>query len=149
MSSSMRQASRRQCSRRPTERESWRDAVKRIPDSSVRTKLERLIVGIGGSIPRPAKTELGFTLVAHKVYFRWDQEGSVSQGMFPWTAKPKHPYRIVVTKDDPKAVRLLTDAGFRQEPSRDDKRVYRVFELMSSTTAKDIAQLVAVIRGLR
>jgi hypothetical protein len=148
MSNSTRQVGRHQRYLRSTERESWRDAVKRIPDASVRQKVERLIVGMGRNIPRPAKTELGFTLVAHKAYFRWDQKGSISQGMFPWTAKPKHPYRIVVIEDDQDSERLSTDAGFHQEPSLDGNRTYRVFELRSSTTDKDLDRLVAVIRGL-
>ena len=131
--------------RKPTEYESLQDALDRLPDPTIRQKVVRLTKRMGVGMPDVAKSANNFTLIPGKAYFTWDPDGKMPQGMFPKTAKPKNPYRIVVFEPNSDLVRRLADAGFYQEPSENGTREYRIFDFTSSTTGEDIDRLAAVL----
>jgi hypothetical protein len=134
--------------RQPTEYESFQDALGRLPDPTIRQKVVRLTEEMRLGMPDVAKSTNNFTLIAGKAYFTWDPDGKMPQGMFPKTAKPKNPYRIVVFEPNPEVVRRLADAEFYQETSENGRRTYRIYDLTASTTDEDLARLATVLREL-
>jgi hypothetical protein len=98
----------------------------------------------------PAKSTKNFTLVKFKAYFTWDPSGAFTTGMpAPKLPKPKNPYRVVVTVEDPEVVRRLISAGFYPEKSENGTKTYRIFDLSPSTTDDDLDRLAAVLLELR
>jgi hypothetical protein len=135
--------------RRPTPRDSSLEAtLGRIPDPIIGQKVRRLLERAGLRI-RPAKSTKNFTLVKFKAYFTWDPSGAFTTGMpVPKLPKPKNPYRVVATAEDPEVVRRLTSAGFYPEKSENGTKTYCIFDLKSSTTDDDLDRLAAVLREL-
>lgn len=133
--------------RKPTEYGSLEDALRRIPDTTISQKVARLMEETGANI-RAAKSKKNFTIIKKKAYFTWDPSGEFTTGMGPRMARPKNPFRIVVTEDKPDVVRRLIDSGFHQEPSLDGERTYCVFDLRPSTTDEDVTRLATAIREL-
>jgi hypothetical protein len=134
--------------RKPTEFESLHDALARIPDPTIRQKVDRLREKMGVRIARVATSGMSFTLVEHKAYFTFDPNGTFAPSMFPRTVKPKYPYGIVVVEENPDTIRRLTDARFIPVPSHNGKRTYRVFDLKPSTTDKELDRLAEILREL-
>jgi hypothetical protein len=135
--------------RKPTEYTSLEQTLRFIPDASIQQMVFRLLNETGVRVAQVAKREKSFTLISHKAYFSFDPEGKISQGMYPRTAKPENPYRVVLVETEPDDAQRLIEAGFREVVSHNGKQTYHVFDLMSTTTDKEIARLVAVLRALR
>jgi hypothetical protein len=136
--------------RQPTPRDSSLEAtLGRIPDPMIGQNVVRLLEKAGLRIS-PAKSTKNFTLVKFKAYFTWDPSGAFTTGMpAPKLPKPKNPYRVVVTVEDPEVVRRLISAGFYPEKSENGTKTYRIFDLSPSTTDDDLDRLAAVLLELR
>lgn len=132
-----------------TEYISLDESLQRIPDESIRQMVRLLIKETSIQVARVAKREKSFTLILRKAYFTFDPEGKISQGMYPRTAKPENPYRVVLVETAPDDAIRLIKAGFREVVSHNGKQTYHVFDLTSTTTDKELARLVAVLRALK
>jgi len=135
--------------RKPTEYTSLEEKLLHVPDERIRQMLLRLLNETGIQVKRVAKREKSFTLISRKVYFSFDPEGKISQGMFPRMAKSMNPYRIIAVDAKPDNAKRLIEAGFKVEVSRNGKQTYHVFELTSSTTDEKLKRLVFILGEMK
>lgn len=135
--------------RKPTELTSLEEKLQQIPIDNIRQKVCRLISETGVQVVRVAQSEKSFTLILRKAYFTFDPEGKISQSMYPRTAKPVNPYRVVLVGMEPDETPRLLKAGFREVASHNGKETYHIFELKPTTTDKELDPLVTVLRELK